>query len=138
MNNAPFTVVGATTRAGRISSPLRDRFGATYRLDFYEEDDGRTIADMSGIERQPTFLPHFHRKRSDFSAPDAPRANDRPWESAAGELTREERNAAIRGALECRRGRRGAPPLCRASSCRRSWPAWRSLLRPFLTRHPMP
>ena len=37
--------------------------------DFYEEDDGRTIADMSGIERQPTFLPHFHRKRSDFSAP---------------------------------------------------------------------
>ena len=59
--------------------------------DFYEEDDGRTIADMSGIERQPTFLPHFHRKRSDFSAPDAPRTNDRPWESAAGELTREER-----------------------------------------------
>jgi Holliday junction DNA helicase RuvB len=35
----PFTVVGATTRAGRISSPLRDRFGATYRLDFYSEDD---------------------------------------------------------------------------------------------------
>ncbi len=33
----PFTVVGATTRAGRISSPLRDRFGATYRLDFYTE-----------------------------------------------------------------------------------------------------
>lgn len=68
--------------------------------DFYEEDDGRTIADMSGIERQPTFLPHFHRKRSDFSAPDAPRTNDRPWESAAGELTREERNAAIRGVLK--------------------------------------
>src|SRR5438046_6061055 len=35
----PFTVVGATTRAGRISSPLRDRFAATYRLDFYEEAD---------------------------------------------------------------------------------------------------
>ena len=51
--------------------------------DFYEEDDGRTIADMSGIERQPTFLPHFHRKRSDFSAPAAPRAKDLPWESAA-------------------------------------------------------
>jgi holliday junction DNA helicase RuvB len=31
----PFTVVGATTRAGRISSPLRDRFGAVYRLDYY-------------------------------------------------------------------------------------------------------
>src|SRR5438105_15119414 len=35
----PFTVVGATTRAGRISGPLRDRFGATYRLDFYTQDE---------------------------------------------------------------------------------------------------
>ena len=68
--------------------------------DLYEEDDGRTIADMSGIERQPAFLPHFHRRRSDFSAPEEPRANDRPWESAVGELAREERNAAIRGALK--------------------------------------
>jgi Holliday junction DNA helicase RuvB len=43
----PFTVVGATTRAGRISSPLRDRFGASYRLDFYEEDDLTAIVDRS-------------------------------------------------------------------------------------------
>ena len=43
----PFTVVGATTRAGRISGPLRDRFGATYRLDFYEEDDLAAIVDRS-------------------------------------------------------------------------------------------
>src|SRR5438034_6252586 len=43
----PFTVVGATTRAGRISSPLRDRFGATYRLDFYEEDDLAAIVERS-------------------------------------------------------------------------------------------
>jgi Holliday junction DNA helicase RuvB len=35
----PFTIVGATTRAGRISGPLRDRFGAVYRLDFYADDD---------------------------------------------------------------------------------------------------
>jgi Holliday junction DNA helicase RuvB len=35
----PFTVVGATTRAGRLSSPLLDRFGATYRLDFYALDE---------------------------------------------------------------------------------------------------
>jgi len=33
----PFTVIGATTRAGRISAPLRDRFGAVYRLDYYSE-----------------------------------------------------------------------------------------------------
>jgi Holliday junction DNA helicase RuvB len=53
----PFTVVGATTRAGRISGPLRDRFGATYRLDFYEADDlaaiARRTADILGIELTP-------------------------------------------------------------------------------------
>src|SRR5919106_4779975 len=43
----PFTVVGATTRAGRISSPLRDRFGATYRLDFYTTDELADIVTRS-------------------------------------------------------------------------------------------
>jgi Holliday junction DNA helicase RuvB len=43
----PFTIVGATTRAGRISGPLRDRFGATYRLDFYAEDDLTAIVRRS-------------------------------------------------------------------------------------------
>ena len=33
----PFTLVGATTRPGLLSSPLRDRFGITFRLDFYGE-----------------------------------------------------------------------------------------------------
>ena len=35
----PFTLVGATTRTGLLTSPLRDRFGAQFRLDFYGEDD---------------------------------------------------------------------------------------------------
>ena len=43
----PFTVVGATTRAGRIGGPLRDRFGAVYRLDYYSTagagDDHRAL-----------------------------------------------------------------------------------------------
>src|SRR4026209_1655879 len=43
----PFTIVGATTRAGRISSPLRDRFGATYRLDFYTDDELAQIVERS-------------------------------------------------------------------------------------------
>ena len=47
----PFTVVGATTRAGRISSPLRDRFGATYRLDFY--DRGRPGRDRRALGGDP-------------------------------------------------------------------------------------
>ena len=50
----PFTVVGATTRAGRISSPLRDRFGATYRLDFYTDDELAAIVDRSARDpRRP-------------------------------------------------------------------------------------
>ncbi len=36
---APFTLVGATTRAGSLSSPLRGRFGVVNRLDFYTVDD---------------------------------------------------------------------------------------------------
>jgi Holliday junction DNA helicase RuvB len=35
----PFTLVGATTMAGLLSRPLRDRFGLVYRLDFYDVDD---------------------------------------------------------------------------------------------------
>ena len=35
----PFTLVGATTRAGSISSPLRDRFGITSKLNYYSEDE---------------------------------------------------------------------------------------------------
>jgi holliday junction DNA helicase RuvB len=36
---APFTLVGATTRAGLLATPLRDRFGIPVRLDFYESED---------------------------------------------------------------------------------------------------
>lgn len=35
----PFTLIAATTRIGLLSSPLRSRFGATFRLDFYEKSD---------------------------------------------------------------------------------------------------
>lgn len=43
----PFTVVGATTRAGLLPAPLRDRFGFTAHLDFYEPDDLATIVKRS-------------------------------------------------------------------------------------------
>jgi Holliday junction DNA helicase RuvB len=43
----PFTVVGATTRAGRVGGPLRDRFGAVYRLDYYTQDELATIIRRS-------------------------------------------------------------------------------------------
>ncbi len=39
----PFTLVGATTRYAMLSPPLRDRFGAVYRLDFYQQEDMTTL-----------------------------------------------------------------------------------------------
>lgn len=35
----PFTLIGATTKAGMISAPLRDRFGLVHRLKYYQDDD---------------------------------------------------------------------------------------------------
>jgi Holliday junction DNA helicase RuvB len=44
----PFTMVGATTRSGLLSSPLRDRFGQHYHLDFYRREDLTEIVRRSG------------------------------------------------------------------------------------------
>ncbi|MFD2703993.1 Holliday junction branch migration DNA helicase RuvB [Salibacterium lacus] len=44
----PFTLIGATTRAGMLSSPLRDRFGVHARLEYYEEEDLSRIVTRSG------------------------------------------------------------------------------------------
>jgi len=52
----PFTLVGATTRAGLLSSPLRDRFGVISRLEFYSSEELATIvsrsAEILGIETE--------------------------------------------------------------------------------------
>jgi Holliday junction DNA helicase RuvB len=44
---APFTLVGATTRAGLLPGPLRDRFGFTAHMDFYADSDLFTIVNRS-------------------------------------------------------------------------------------------
>lgn len=50
----PFTLVGATTRAGLLTSPLRDRFGIVQRLEFYSADELQAIAERSaGILNLP-------------------------------------------------------------------------------------
>lgn len=43
----PFTLVGATTRAGDLSAPLRDRFGIINKLDYYSEDELTRIIDRT-------------------------------------------------------------------------------------------
>ncbi len=54
LNLPPFTLIGATTRYALLSPPLRDRFGAVYRFDFYDEDSIKRILERSarilGIE----------------------------------------------------------------------------------------
>ncbi len=45
-----FTLIGATTRAGRISSPLRDRFGMHFRLQFYNHDELGAIVKKAGLK----------------------------------------------------------------------------------------
>ena len=45
-----FTLVGATTRAGSLTSPLRDRFGLVYRLEFYEPSElEKIVARSAGV-----------------------------------------------------------------------------------------
>jgi holliday junction DNA helicase RuvB len=52
-----FTLIGATTRAGLLTTPLRDRFGVSHRLDLYDEDDlaeiVRRSAGILGVEIDP-------------------------------------------------------------------------------------
>src|SRR4249920_4102751 len=53
----PFTLVGATTRAGLLTAPLRSRFGIVHRLDFYSEDELEFIVTRSarilGVDLDP-------------------------------------------------------------------------------------
>lgn len=51
LNLPPFTLIGATTRAGLLTSPLRDRFGIVQRLEFYQVEELSNI-----IERSATIL----------------------------------------------------------------------------------
>jgi Holliday junction DNA helicase RuvB len=57
LNLPPFTLIGATTRAGLLTSPLRDRFGIVQRLEFYSIDDLAIIVGRSssilGVHAEP-------------------------------------------------------------------------------------
>src|SRR6201986_4074101 len=50
----PFTLVGATTRAGMLTNPLRDRFGIVARLEFYTADElARIVHRSAGLLNVP-------------------------------------------------------------------------------------
>jgi holliday junction DNA helicase RuvB len=85
---APFTLIGATTRTGLLTSALRDRFGIPLRLEFYSEDEltgivirsasilNMTIDDDAAVEiakrsrRTPRIVNRLLKRVSDFSLVD--------------------------------------------------------------------
>ncbi|HOP31069.1 MAG TPA: Holliday junction branch migration DNA helicase RuvB [Spirochaetota bacterium] len=85
LNLAPFTLVGATTRTGLLTSALRDRFGIPLRLNYYEPEELKTIAlrtagimgiamdDDAALEiakrsrRTPRIVNRIVRRVADFS-----------------------------------------------------------------------
>ncbi|MBI2853008.1 MAG: Holliday junction branch migration DNA helicase RuvB [Chloroflexi bacterium] len=66
LNMPPFTLIGATTRFAMLSAPLRDRFGAVYRLDFYDETSIGAILERSarilGVKAEPEGLAEIARR----------------------------------------------------------------------------
>lgn len=61
-----FTLIGATTRAGLLSAPMRGRFGITLHLEFYEPEDLKVIlarsARLLGVEADPAALMEIARR----------------------------------------------------------------------------
>ena len=104
----PFTLVGATTRAGLLTAPLRGRFGIVHRLDFYS--DGDLAADHRALGAHPG---RAHRRRR--------RGRDR--RAQPRHAARRQPAAAPRARLRPGpRGRRRSPPRWRRtrSPCSRS------------------
>ncbi len=100
----PFTLVGATTRAGLLTSPLRDRFGIVQRLEFYDVEDLERIVtrtasilgvpiDVSGAHHiaqrsrgTPRIANRLLRRVRDFAQVKASGSIDEPVASAALDL----------------------------------------------------
>ena len=106
----PFTLVGATTRTGLLTTPLRDRFGLTFRLDLYTHDELGTIVRRSarilGVEIEGDAADEIARR-----ARGTPRIANRILRRVrdvaevrhAGAITTRDRRGGARAA----RGRRG-------------------------------
>ena len=124
----PFTLVGATTRSGLLPSPLRDRFGFTARLEFYEPEDLERIihrsAGLLDVEcrdgRRPRDLAAFARHAPHRQPAAAPGARLRP---GAGRRRGHPRPGP-RGAGPVR-GRRVRPRPSRPGRARRPVPPLR-------------
>jgi Holliday junction DNA helicase RuvB len=99
----PFTLVGATTRAGMLTNPLRDRFGIVARLEFYSADELTRIVERSARLLGMTIDAAGAREIAGRSR-GTPRVSNRLLRRvrdyaevrAAGEVTREVADAALK------------------------------------------
>ena len=73
----PFTLVGATTRTGLLTTPLRDRFGITYRLELYTAEELGRIVRRSARILERRDRPTRPRRRSPRRARGTPRVANR-------------------------------------------------------------
>src|SRR4051794_11953218 len=102
-----FTLIGATTRSGLLSTPLRDRFGIQHRLDHYDPDDLAAIVARSAKVFNVAVI-RTARPRSP-SAPAAPRA----WPTGCSSASATMRRSTGTGAST-------PPPPTQRSTCSRS------------------
>ena len=99
----PFTLVGATTRAGMLTNPLRDRFGVVSRLEFYDTDDLTKIVTRSAMLLKAPIDPEGAREiaRRARGTPRIAnrllrRVRDYAEVRGSGEITREMADAALK------------------------------------------
>ena len=119
----PFTLVGATTRAGLLSSPLRDRFGIQERLELYSKEELQRIvlraAGIMGISCTPKGAAEIAGARAGHAAGGQPAAAAGPGlrrsarRGQRGRRHRGGRDAALQGAREWP-GPHGPAPAGRA------------------------
>ena len=99
----PFTLIGATTRAGMLTNPLRDRFGIVARLEFYSDHELRQIVDRSAKLLDVVISPEgsLEVARRSRGTPRIAnrllrRVRDFAQVRADGEITREVADAALK------------------------------------------
>ncbi len=120
-----FTLVGATTRTGLITGPLRDRFGFVARLDYYETDELAAIlrraATILGVELEPDGAERDREPLARHAPHRQPAAEARP-RLRRGPRRRPRHRATAHGRARAVRGRRARPRQGRPGDPRRAVP----------------
>ncbi len=97
----PFTLVGATTRTGLLTTPLRDRFGMTFRLGYYEPDELTSHRSAFGTAYSASRSRTALRRRSRVA-----HAGPRAWRTGSSAGSGTSPRSGTQGRSRCRSRRR--------------------------------